>query len=287
MKKTIDANEQIPAGTQVEQPAAELSQQVYEIDPTTVEIDVHPLAAAFPDMEGVEFDQLKSSMEKGQQNPIIMDGNIILDGINRLNACRELGIPVKAIQWNGSGTVEELILAQNLRRRNLTASQRAAIATKLLPAIELEAEERMNAGTSNPSKKKCQGKSVDIAGKQFGVSGIYVDRANKIAKASEEIFQELLSGKLTLAQAAREVKAATAPVQQPDQQTSQRYSLFEAIKEIILLVDDQLNDQLREIAVQAPPVVSKALESCFTVEESPATEGVAEENGFIQPDLTP
>lgn len=122
--------------------------EIYEIDPTTESVDIHELAALFPKLEGNEFEQLKSSIEKGQQNPIIMHGKILLDGRNRYNACWELGIPVKAIQWDGSGTVEELILAQNLQRRHLSASQRAALAVKLLPALEQQAAERMKAGTA-------------------------------------------------------------------------------------------------------------------------------------------
>ena len=76
-----------------------------------------------------------------------------------------------AIEWKVPGTPEELIISLNLHRRHLTASQTAAVAVKLLPALEQDAAERMEAGVANPRGKIPQGKAVDLAGLLAGVSG--------------------------------------------------------------------------------------------------------------------
>ena len=131
MKNIINHNAQMQADTLVEQTSSILYKQgeVYQIDPATAEIELHELAAAFPRLEGEAYSLLKNSIAAdGQQVPILMYGNILLDGRNRFNVCFELGIPARAVQWNGTGTPEELIIALNLHRRHLTASQRAALA---------------------------------------------------------------------------------------------------------------------------------------------------------------
>ncbi len=245
---------------------------IYEIDPTTVKIDVHELAATFPDMEGVEFEQLKSSMEKGQQNPIIMHGNVLLDGRNRLNACRALGIKVKAVEWKGTGTPEELIIALNLHRRHLTASQRAALAVKLLPALEQQAAERRGARTDIREKIPLCGKAVDLAGTQVGVSGKTVAKARKIAEASEETYQELLSGKLTLAQAAKEIKAADAP-ESPSE--SKRLTALDVIEKLVRMAPDELTRDILAVAEETTKPVRKTIRSCFRF-EAPGTEAETE-----------
>ena len=244
--------------------------EVFLIDPAT---EIHPLAAIFPEMEGEDSEQLKTSIAAaGQQVPIIMYNGVLLDGRNRLNACRALGITVKAVEWQGTGTAEELIIALNLHRRHLTASQRAALAVKLLPALEQQAAERMEAGVSNPSEKVPQGRAVDLAGTQVGVSGKTVAKARKIAEASEETYQELLSGKLTLAQAAKEIKAADAPESQPELKL---LSALEVIEKLVRMAPDELISDILALAEETTKPVRKTIRSCFRF-EAPGTEAETE-----------
>jgi len=89
--------------------------------------NVHPLAATFPLIEGPEFDALVASIrEHGQKEPIAMspDG-VLLDGRNRLRACRELGIAprIKIVE----GDPEAYILATNMTRRHMSTDQRIVI----------------------------------------------------------------------------------------------------------------------------------------------------------------
>ncbi len=97
-------------------------------------VPVHPVAAMFPILEGVPFEELVQSIEQlGQVEPLVFDGDVLLDGRNRLLACRELGIEPKRIQFSDLclNTRPDLwIVAKNIDRRHLTEDQRAAIAAQ-------------------------------------------------------------------------------------------------------------------------------------------------------------
>ena len=229
------------------------SQFIYTIKPTE-DIQIHELAAAFPLPEGKEYKQLKRSIEaEGQQIPVIMYKGKLLDGRNRRQACRELGIPIKAVEWSGTGNLEDLIISLNLHRRHMTASQRAALAVKLLPALEQQAAERRGARNDIREKIPLCGKAVDLAGAKVGVSGKYVIKAEKIFNTSMEIYMKLLNGKLTISQAEK--------VLDPQLQSqSPREALLEALRQVIKLVPDDLKGRLSEIAKECP-TLEKALES--------------------------
>ena len=278
---------------------------VFYIEPDAI-VKVHPSAAEFPLMEGDEYEQFKDRIRLGQQSPVIMLNGELLDGRNRLKACRELGIKTMAMEYRGNKTAEELIADLNIHRRHLTPSQRAALAVKLLPALEREAAERMEAGKSNPSQKIFQGKSVDIAGKQVGVSGEYVAKAKKIADTAPAAFQGLLNGSTTLAQATKQmVKEETST--QPAQPAPRCCSLTDALAEIIKLVAEDRTEELDEIfedavrktialipeasdgkllafAQDAPAVVRKAIEFWFekpaAAEETKADAALVIQSGF-------
>lgn len=241
----------------------EPTQVIYAINPTE-EVKIHEMADAFPLPEGNEFEQLKSSIEaEGQQVPVIMHNGVLLDGRSRWRACRELGRMVKHVEWHGPGTVEEMILATNLWRRHLTTGQKAAIAVKLLPSIELQADERSKAGkAADPSAKLHQGRSDELAGKKVGVSGRTVAKAKMIFDASAEIFNKLFTGELTLAQAQRKIKPpadSPSPCQSSSPVRSTKGSWLKLLKEIIKLVPDTSKEQLYKI-LEENPILKKALE---------------------------
>lgn len=120
---------------------------------------VHPLAAAFPEMSAEEFADLKKSVsDHGLRHKIVLiehEGKPhILDGRHRDAACLELGIPPLFRDFDPTldGDIPAAYVAdENLNRRSLTQSQRAAIAVELEPffAAALKAKE-----TARKSKSK-------------------------------------------------------------------------------------------------------------------------------------
>ncbi|MCF7765973.1 MAG: hypothetical protein K9N62_20080 [Verrucomicrobia bacterium] len=136
---------------------------------------VHPAAEVFPMMEGEAFEEMVKSIEVwGQQVPCIKDGDVLIDGRNRHEACQHLGIATKFVEfrdvvknyghWSGRKheypLISEFILALNVQRRHLTDEQKTAVAMKWLPIYRSEAEEvksqtKFKPGSSpNPGGKR-------------------------------------------------------------------------------------------------------------------------------------
>lgn len=93
----------------------------------------HPVADAFPMIEGAEFDALVADIkEHGQREAIVVHDGQILDGRNRYRACRQVGIVPRFVQWDQHGTVDAFVVSLNLRRRHLNERQRAMIGARLV-----------------------------------------------------------------------------------------------------------------------------------------------------------
>jgi len=100
-----------------------------------VEYTRHPLSALFGDLSNDDAVLLKTSISQvGQQRPILLaagEGNIVLDGWNRLGVMCELGLqPITRRAEAGQDEVQ-LVTAVNLAQRTLSAGQRALIAARL------------------------------------------------------------------------------------------------------------------------------------------------------------
>ena len=231
-------------------------ENVFYIDPNA-EVNIHKFAAEFPLMEGDEYEQFKGSIKLGQQSPVIMLNGELLDGRNRLKACRELGIKTMAVEYRGEKTAEELITDLNIHRRHLTPGQRAAYGLRLLPVLEHEAKERKNAGVADHSESIRSGRAVDLAGAQVGVNGRYVEDAKKIAESSPELFQKLINGEVTVPEAKKQIRAL-APTPVPPEH--KQYSITEAVIRILELIQDDAADELEAIAKESPPAIRKAIQ---------------------------
>jgi ParB/RepB/Spo0J family partition protein len=100
----------------------------------TTKYKAHALAETVPgEMGKDEFAALCASIKaNGQQNPIIIYEDQILDGRHRERACQQL--KVKPIYAKFTGTKEEaiaLVLIWNLDRRQLTSIQRGVVAARM------------------------------------------------------------------------------------------------------------------------------------------------------------
>lgn len=97
--------------------------------------EIHEFSTIFPGLSEDDQAALTASIEQvGQQEPIEVWRGKVVDGRHRYLACQELGIePIVSYIDNETPeiTVFERVLAKNLRRRHLSASQRAAMAATL------------------------------------------------------------------------------------------------------------------------------------------------------------
>jgi ParB-like chromosome segregation protein Spo0J len=208
---------------------------------------IHPFADAFPMMEGAEFDELVEDIRKNELREAIeyIEHNgerIIIDGRNRLKACRAAGVTL-ARGWPDFVTVEDAfarhgiqslyprtdeellayVWSKNVHRRQLTASQRAIIATEhqaFIDAITKSSAQRRRATQGRPKKgaKKTAGKvalskkTADIVAKTAKVSPRTMKDALAVKKSgNKKLAKQVKAGTKSVSAAAKEVRAKKAP----------------------------------------------------------------------------
>ncbi len=110
---------------------------------TDNEFPVHPFAAIFPMMEDDAFKELVADInEHGCRESIIIWKDQLVDGRNRLNACKQLRLkPVTKI-LDSNADPEAFILSHNLHRRHLSESQRAMVGARLKESYDDQAKLR-------------------------------------------------------------------------------------------------------------------------------------------------
>lgn len=144
----------------------EAQEQAVKNAPTT-QLTFHPLADLFPPLEGDDFNKLVRDIRaRGLIHPVVAHHGVVLDGRNRLRACKELGITPKFVEFDALGlkcSPEEYIWSANIERRHLSADQRAMIAVEFADGLRRQARERQKAGL-----KKGQEKPVVVISPQRG-----------------------------------------------------------------------------------------------------------------------
>jgi hypothetical protein len=174
-------------------------------------LEAHKFANVFPMMSEDEFNSLKKDIaESGLENDIVLYEGKILDGRNRYRACIDLSIAPRFTEYTGSNPLA-YVISLNLKRRHLTASQKAAVALQVLPLFEEEAKKRQAHGQTAPGKKlekkiSQAPRSAHQAGKLFGVSGQYVKFAKAIREADSKLFDQIRNGTKSLPQARKTFK---------------------------------------------------------------------------------
>jgi hypothetical protein len=98
---------------------------------------IHPAADLFPMMTADELQELAADIaENGQQEPIIIDDGVLIDGRNRLEACKLAKVePFFADMPKGRDPLA-YIASANLMRRNLNKGQQAMALAMIYPESE-------------------------------------------------------------------------------------------------------------------------------------------------------
>ncbi len=163
----------------------------------------HPAADIFPLMEKDELKRLADDIKaNGLNEPITVYDGAVLDGRNRLRACEMSDVKPRFQNWKNGYSPTVWVVSQNLHRRHLTESQKAAI------AVDVEAMLAKEIPKGRPKKdsksRGISGEAAEIAGKSLGVSRAYVAAAKQLGKRSPGLLREVKEGKKTL----REAKSA-------------------------------------------------------------------------------
>jgi site-specific DNA-methyltransferase (adenine-specific) len=169
----------------------------------------HPACLLFPRLTDDELQALAADIrQNGLLNPIVTLDGEILDGRNRLEACKIAGVKPRFVEWDGEGSPLAWVVATNLMRRHLTASQRAVVAFDLLPMLEAEAKERQRQSPGRGKKvaKKLatsSGKASQIAARITKTNSAYVEKVKAVSRKAPEIVAEIKSGRMTINEAVR------------------------------------------------------------------------------------
>lgn len=211
---------------------------VIEVDPGTLEH--HRFAASLPLMRPRERQGLRDAIQlNGQQVPAVLFNGKLLDGRNRAGVCIELGIPLRVVEYTGSEAHALMyVIDANQHHRDLSKSQRAAVAATLIPvlaenvAVEriekirsarlaaLGREIRINLSQS-PSSPEPAVRARVLAAQAMGVSEAYVQWALRVQRERPDLFEQVWNGTLSLPAAMAAMKPA-ADVQMRKQVASTR-----------------------------------------------------------------
>ncbi len=196
---------------------------------TADELTAHPLAEILPMMRDDEMNELTESIDcVGQQEPVVMFEGKVLDGRNRVEACRRLGCPVEARSFSGTNIdALEFVTDSNLQRREMTASQKACAAVDLIPHLRegvqeerrkkitqraLEREKRRRDPAAGPDPCINAGicsdeiTTADIAANILAVSTRYVNYAQQLKSQRPVVFAAVKAGAKTLTAAMNETQ---------------------------------------------------------------------------------
>lgn len=180
----------------------------------------HPYADIFPRLEGESLRGLIDDIaQHGLREPITLYRGQVLDGRNRLSACREAGV-VPTFRESSAETDADALreaLSLNLHRRHLTTSQRARIAADVEPMFAEAAKERQGARTdivaNLPPSVEEPRKAREDAAQALNVSPRAVQDAKRVKEhAVPELDTMVRGGQVAVSRAA---SIATA---EPEQQ---------------------------------------------------------------------
>lgn len=179
-----------------------------------VSYEIHPLAHLMPAMRDAEYEELREDIAaNGLHEPISLFEGKVLDGRHRYRACEELGLYPTFSSYEGDAPAA-FVLSLNVKRRQLTQSQKAMLATDFLPylaeegrAAQARAGRRfgrgMNSLESSDSKLSEEevptpGRSAQRAAEQVGVGHAQVVRANRVKRESPELADQVRRGETTV-----------------------------------------------------------------------------------------
>jgi len=179
------------------------------------QLTLHAQAGLVPEATPPEYRELLADVsERGVVTPLEVTGeDVLLDGRQRLRAARELGlaeVPVTVLA--PADEVAHMLLAA-LRRRHLSASQRAALALELADYRQARERGRLrslaNLQPSDVATLPHRGeRSRELAARLVGASARSVQDAITVKGADPELFQQVKEGRIPVGKAARRIRQA-------------------------------------------------------------------------------
>jgi hypothetical protein len=238
-------------------------------------LEPHELATLFPPIADNELQLLAADIRQhGQREPVLTFEGKVLDGWNRVRACRLINRKPWLMEFDPASaktTPEQLVIAANLRRRHLSVGQMSAIVVELSEQIEREGRSRTTRdafggefAANSPGRPKT---ALTTAAEMIGLDERRGRDARAVKAASPEVFTQLKRGVITLHEAMEKIRPpAEAEPPQPanDHPKVSSTEADEAVPEIPAADQPEDDEPVgvpifapSPMAVPPPPIASK------------------------------
>jgi len=159
-----------------------------------------------PPLSEEEFKLLEQSiLEEGCRDPLILWGEILVDGHNRYQICKNHDIPYETtqIEFDDESDATLWIIRNQLGRRNINKFVRGELALKMKPLLTEKGKRHMAEGLQNSANLDTR----EELAKQADISHDTIHKVEKILEeAPPEIIEEVRSGEKSIHRAYQEVK---------------------------------------------------------------------------------
>lgn len=156
----------------------------------------HRVAALFPLMSPAGLRELARDIRKqGLVEPILTYDGQLLNGRNRLAACKLARVEPKTIQWRGKRPTVAAVISCNMQRRYFSTAQRAMIAVKVERLFAAEAKKTTPTGLSHHIEAQSR------AATALGVTARQVTAAKRLQKEAPVVAKLAAAGLVNMLQA--------------------------------------------------------------------------------------
>ena len=202
----LDATKQISKGFHESSGIADQVQSLIEILPE--------FESLIPPLHHDEFAQLEANiLAEGCRDPLVLMGDVLVDGHNRYSICRKHGITFQTVQVQGIETINDAVLwiiKNQLGRRNIVDYVRGELALRAKPIIEERARQRQESTQIRDGFTVAQISAEPaietrtVVASAAGVSHDTITKIEKIqATASPELLAAVRSGDVSINAAAK------------------------------------------------------------------------------------
>jgi N6-adenosine-specific RNA methylase IME4/ParB-like chromosome segregation protein Spo0J len=182
----------------------------------------HPDGHRIPVMAEPDYEVFRADVAThGIQVPIeITATRVVLDGRQRLRAARDLGLATVPVRVVEAEDELDYMLRAAIMRRQLTASQRAALVVERdhYRRLQAGARRRQRANLSQATEVATlppRGKTREFGARLAGVSGRTVQDAVTVREHDPELFERVKRGRVSAPVAARQVRRRLRDAQLP------------------------------------------------------------------------
>ncbi len=172
---------------------------------------IHPAADLFPMLDSTGMQALAADIAaSGLRTPVALWNGQVIDGRNRLEACRIATVEPRCetMQFADNAECVRYIVSTNLHRRHLTDEQRDQIGARLVTMGQ-------GGDRANPQNAGLIG--VDAAAGLVSSTPARIERARTIERADPELAAQVRAGTITKGGALKQIRERAKVHTDPDQ----------------------------------------------------------------------